>query len=243
VVVEFMSEPRGDTLERLAEYGLRLRRELPYQTNPLVKYDVIGVLVNLTDKEQADPWESRPPDCGGLGQQIKVGVLTLGREDAGRTLASVAAGTVSRAMLPWVLLMAGGGEVATVAEWKRVAEGEPDARKRVDYGGLAVVFAELVGCQDVWKKGLEGWNVRRSIVVQEWEAEGEARGKLNTTRANLHRDLQLRFGPDLPADLVQAVEGQADQATLDRWFDLAVTAGLEQVRSEFGLNGVDRGLK
>ncbi len=165
-------------------------------------------------------------------------MVTLAKEYAGQTLAAVAAETLPRALLPWVPLMAGGGEAATVAEWRRVAEGETDARKRADYAGLALVFANLAGCVDVWKQGLEGWNVERSIITLEWEARGEARGKLNTLRAKLLRALQLRFGAQLSAELVQAVEGQTDLNTLDRWFDLAVTAAhLEQVRSGFGING------
>ena len=40
VVVEFMSEPRGDTLERLAEYGLRLRGyEVMRNPLPFVYFD------------------------------------------------------------------------------------------------------------------------------------------------------------------------------------------------------------
>src|SRR5438874_250762 len=34
IVIEFMSEVRWIILERLAEYAFRVRRELPYQTDP-----------------------------------------------------------------------------------------------------------------------------------------------------------------------------------------------------------------
>src|SRR5205823_3569428 len=46
VVVKFLSQPRRAVLERLTEYTLRLRRELPYETDPWVPYDVVGVLIN-----------------------------------------------------------------------------------------------------------------------------------------------------------------------------------------------------
>ena len=41
---------------------------------------------------------------------------------------------------------------------------------------LACVFAELTGCQEVWKIVLEGFNVRQSAVVNEWKAEAKIEG-------------------------------------------------------------------
>ncbi len=49
-MIEFLSRPRSDVLERLSEYALAIRRELPLQLDPLVRYDVIGILVNLTGR-------------------------------------------------------------------------------------------------------------------------------------------------------------------------------------------------
>jgi hypothetical protein len=78
--------------------------------------------------------------------------------------------------------------------------------------------------------GLGGWNVKTSQIVEEWQME--------TSRAKLQRVLQVRFGPDLPGDLQQAVAGQSDPATLDRWFDLALTAAsLDHFRAAFSANG------
>ena len=38
VDVEVQAKPDADMLERLGEYALRLRRELPYSTDPRVSY-------------------------------------------------------------------------------------------------------------------------------------------------------------------------------------------------------------
>jgi hypothetical protein len=55
-------------------------------------------------------------------------------------------------------------------------------------------------------------------------------------RANILRILTLRFGPELPTDLIQVVQAREDRATLDRWFDLALTVvSLDQARAAFGL--------
>lgn len=234
VVIEFMSETRRVTPERVLEYGLILRRELPYQTDPRVEYSVIGAIVNLTGSEQGEEWSERPPDCDGLGLWTRARVVNLAHRDAGEALTAVASGELGRAVLPWVPLMRGAGEAALVAEWRRLAEAEPDERKRADYGGLARVFAILARRADVWNQGLEGYNVERASIFLEWEARGE----LRKARADLLRALELRFKTAVPPEVARAVQAQADQTTLNHWFDLALTAdSLDQVRAAFGLNG------
>src|SRR5205085_6154055 len=105
VVIEYMSRARRLTPERLAEYALRLRRELPYQLDPRVDYDVIGVLVNLTGRAGQAEWSMAPPDCGGLGLWAKAQVLNLSDISARDTLAAIASGATSRCILAWVPLM------------------------------------------------------------------------------------------------------------------------------------------
>ncbi len=234
VVIEFLSEPSGKALERLADYCLVFRRELPYQTEPLVKYDVIGVLVNLTGGTDSDEWSMCPQDAGGLGMRLKVGLRNLAQHSASQTLVGVAAGSLPLALLAWVSLMAGADTPELVREWRRLVEALVDEPQWGEYGGIALVFADLPGCRAVWETGLEGWNVKTSQIVEEWKEEGRAEGDRRTSRAKLLRLLQLRFGPDLPADLQQAVEGQSDPAALDRWFDLAGTAtSLDHFRTAF----------
>jgi hypothetical protein len=60
-VIEFLSQPSAPFLEHLAAYTYQVRRDHPYQTEPpVVRYEVIGVLVVLTGTEQAKTWQCRP---------------------------------------------------------------------------------------------------------------------------------------------------------------------------------------
>ena len=79
--------------------------------------------------------------------------------------------------------MRGADQAAMVEEWKRLATAETDPRRRSDCGGLAKVFAELAGRIEVWRTGLEGWNVEVSQVVLEWQEQAE----LRLQRANVLR--------------------------------------------------------
>ncbi len=116
VVVEYMSRASRLSPERLAEYALRLRRELPYQLDPRVDYDVIGVLVNMTGRAGQGEWSMAPPDCGGLGLWTKGDVRNLCDVSARDTLAAIAAGTTSRCILAWLPLMKEADAEDVVAE-------------------------------------------------------------------------------------------------------------------------------
>jgi hypothetical protein len=143
VEVEFQAQPHPDMLERLAEYAWRLRREFRFGRGAAGKYEVVNIVVNLTGRRQREELELTQPDLGHAGPTIKAIVKTVREEDAIATLASVAAGELSRCVLPWVPLMRNGGEVDTIKEWKRLAESEPDVHLRSDFGGIALVFADL----------------------------------------------------------------------------------------------------
>src|SRR2546421_6163493 len=54
LVAEFQTEPKTDDLERLLEYMLRFRRERRPASDPRLKYQVGGVLLNLTGPPQPD---------------------------------------------------------------------------------------------------------------------------------------------------------------------------------------------
>jgi hypothetical protein len=235
-VIEFQTRPQGDMLERVAEYALRVRREKPYQRDPLVRYDVIGVVLNLTGPPQAQEWSMAPPDFGGAGLHVKVRVLTLREVDAGAVLAAVAAGQVSWAMLAWVPLMRGGGDPAVIGEWRRLAGQVANPRRRGDLGGLAEVFAELAGCLEVWRTGLEGWDVEVSQVVLEWQEKARLAGRAEASRENLLQLVQAKFPGESLADIEAAVAAQKDLAVLGRWFKAALAAKtLAEVRAAFGL--------
>jgi hypothetical protein len=173
--IEFQHAPDPEMFGRLLEYLGRLWRELRPPGPPSNRFDVAAVVVNLTGRGQS----SRRMKLGktGLETALQVGECNLEQEDAAATLRGIARRRVARCILPWIPLMHGGGEAAIIAQWKRVAEAEPDARRRADYGGLALVFAELAACRLEWKSALEGWNVEQSVQVLEWQAQAYNRGK------------------------------------------------------------------
>jgi hypothetical protein len=124
--------------------------------------------------------------------------------------------------------MRGGAEVVIIEQWKQLALAEPDARRRADYGGLALVFAELTDCRPQWKRALEGWNVEQSQQVLEWQAIAEKRGKTEGKAEGkvewLLRVLQRRFASAVPAELEAAIRGITEQAKLDPLLDAALAA-------------------
>jgi hypothetical protein len=219
-VAEFQTEPRHDDLERVLEYALRFRRERRPASDPRLKYLVGGVLLNLTGPAQPDMLAMPLPGMAEFGLSGRVVRLALREEDAVTTLARIASGELSRCVLPWVALMRGSGEPAVIEEWKRLADLEPDVQIRLDYAVDALVFADLPGVRMHWKQALEGWNVRESQQVLEWQAEAEAK----TRRVDLLRLLEKRCKAPVPSDLAEAIQATQDMNLLLRWFDTAAEA-------------------
>src|SRR5947207_2702371 len=90
----------------------------------------------------------------------------------GRWLLGPAARRTFRAVLPLIPLMRGGGMADTISRWKQVAAAEPDDRLRSNYAGLIRFFARLTRAAGDWARALEGWNVPKSPVAEEWRTEG-----------------------------------------------------------------------
>jgi hypothetical protein len=211
ILVEFQLRPDRAMFGRVLEYLGRLWRERRPPGQRERRYEVGAAVVNLTGRRRTASRRMR------LGRtriltRLSVAERNLAREDAAATLAAVEGGTCARCLLPFVPLMRGGAETTIMDRWKVLAQAEPDARLRGDYGGLALVFADLAGSLSAWKKSLEGWNVTESQQVLEWMAEGEARGRtlgaLESHRQFLRILLEERFGP-LPDRILQRIE-QAD---------------------------------
>jgi hypothetical protein len=107
-----------------------------------------------------------------------------------------------------------------------------DSRRRAEYGGLALEFAEAAERLPVWKEALKGWNMVESQQVLEWIAEGEAKGEANA----LLQLLELRFPPGATADLLARIRATTDLTRLRTWFKFAVTAdSLDAFRQAAGL--------
>ena len=224
IVVEFKTEPQGDMLDQLLEYAARVRRELRPVPGQPGKYFVAGTLVLLTGPSQAGGLDMRPPGATGLRLCLETGPRSLREEDAADTLRRVAAGQLSRCVPPWIPLMRGGAESAIIEQWKQLASAEPDAKRRSDYAALALVFAELTDSRAVWQQALEGWNMRESQQVLEWQAQARAEERVLTRRADLRRVLERRFPGPVPADLAVHLDALTDPEELTRCFDAALDA-------------------
>jgi hypothetical protein len=128
-------------------------------------------------------------------------------------------------MLFWVPLMTGGKDAAVIGRWREVvAQVVPDRRVRGNVAGIALVFAELAGRRAEWNRGLEGFEMTESQVVNDWISRGEAKGKLNERREKLLKLLSKRFPGAVPDDVVRLVNEQESLDILDHWFDAAAEA-------------------
>lgn len=89
------------------------------------------------------------------------------------------------------------------------------------------MFAELTGCQEVWKTALEGFNVRQSVVVNDWKAEAKIEG--------IQGLLTARLG-GVPADIAAKLAETRDLAVLQTWLVLAGQApNLDDFRKQAGI--------
>ena len=229
VPAEFAIAPRAELFGRLLVYLGQLWEEERPTVQRGDRYQVGAIVVNLTGRGHT----SRDMTLGTTGMRTCLAVVErdLEDEDAAAVLAGIAAGTVASCLLPFIPLMQGGAEAAIMAEWMRLAALETDARRRSDYGGLAMVLAEAAGRRDVWTQALRGWNVIQSQQVLEWMAEGKVEGKkegkvegkVEGKAESILRLLELKFQA-VPPEVTAAVQGTSDLTQLGQWFDAAVTA-------------------
>jgi hypothetical protein len=211
----------------------RLWHEQRPPDQPGVRYQVVAAVVNLTGIGHT----SRTMELGqtGLRTCLQVVERNLSAEDAAVTLAEIAAGRIGRCILPFLPLMRGGTEADNIEQWKRLAAAEPDSKRRADYGGLALVFAELTAGGLAWQQALEGWNVEQSQQVLEWQAkarkEGRVEGKAEGKADWLLRLLERRFAAPVPEGVAAAILATKDVAQLDNWFEAAWrTESLDEFR-------------
>jgi hypothetical protein len=222
-VFEFQSQHDPDKLDVTLEEAGILRGHARHGEGRKGKYKVLTALVYLAGHCPEDVLEMTLP--GGFGTRHAPLVWNVGEDDAAVTLEAVASGRSSWGMLFWVALMAGGKDPAVIARWKEVvAEAVSDRRVRGNLAGIALVFAELVGRRVEWARGLKGFEMTESQVVNEWMSRGEAKGKLATQRQNLLKLLVKRFPGAVPDDVVRLVNEQESLGILEHWFDAAAEA-------------------
>ena len=242
LATEFQAEPDLEIVDRLLEYLARLRRELRHGPRHREKFRVVAGLVQLTGPAVTDHLDMTLPGESGVGLQFRIASKTLRDEEAASTLLEIAEARATRWLLPWIPLMKGGGKPTMVEEWKRLALLEPIPRARADYAALALIFSGLTRHRGRWKQALEGWNVKESMVINEWKAEwkaeGKAEGKVEGERDFLLRTLMFRFPGNVPAEWVAAIKAQDDSDILSQWLDALFTASSP---AEFrAASGIDR---
>jgi hypothetical protein len=217
VVVEFCSEPDERMFGRLLTYLGRLWLERRPDGEQNGRFHVGAVVVNLTGQGST----SREMQLQGTGLRtlLQIEERNLADEDAAATLDGVASGALARCVLPWVPLMRAGADSGILQRWKELAAAEPDSRRRSDYGGLALVFAEAAGRRVARHDALKEWNMTESQQVLEWIAEGEAKGERKNKVDYLLRVLRRKFPPGPPPELVSIIQSTTDSTLLTRWFD------------------------
>jgi hypothetical protein len=226
LVLEFQREADPDMFGRFLEYLGRLWRELRVPGRPTVRFRVGAALVNLAGQGRASLTVELPGTA--VRTALEVEKKNLVDEDTAATLERIAAWTVDRCVLPWIPLMHGGGTPGIIARWKALAEAEPDAVCRGDWGGLVLVFADAAGTRPQWKRALEDWNVETSQQVLEWQAEARAKGRIEGKAEAKAEDvvsaLRVRFPKKVSKKLHQAIMQSTDLEQLDHWHKLAITA-------------------
>ena len=198
VPIEFCLQSIADLFGRLLIYLGQLWLEKRPTDAGGERFCVAAVTVNLTGRGRTS--KDMLLRRTGARTLLQVVECNMCDESAASVLDGIAAGSVSRCLLPWIALMQGGEEVVTIERWKELALGEPDSRLRADYGGLALVFAEAAGRRVQWKEALKEWNMIESQQVLEWmqmgEARGEARGLREGLLEGIELALKLRFGAE-----------------------------------------------
>ncbi len=226
VVCELFTASDADALDRLGEYIFRFRRELRHGPHGHDRYRWAGALVFLTGgPEQAGVEDTLPGGDSVLCFAPKV--VRLADQDAVATMAAIRENRLSASALAWVPLMAGGVTTECVTEWRAVAETcvELDSRRR-ELAVMALVFAELTECIEVWRTGLEGFAVLESTLLK--------RERVESRREMLVHLLRARYKDELPAVVVERIQVEGRPEELDRLAAMAVTADLAAIRAAVG---------
>lgn len=187
--VEFQVEPDPRMFGRMLQYLGNLWDTLRPDDGRGSRFASVGVLLNLTGTGNTSRSYSRP--AAGVNTTLSVRERNLETESAADLLGRIDTGAVGRAVLPWVPLLAGAGEPGIVERWKALAEAESDDRRKSNYGGLALVFADAAGRFDLWSRALEGWNMKRSRAVLQWLDEGEQIGVQKGEQIGIQKGEQL----------------------------------------------------
>src|SRR5262249_13360544 len=150
--------------DRLFEYQARAAHKLRHGPRRRDRYLIACGVIVLTGRLRPALLKMRLPQTQ-LGLYLRARGFNMSTQAAPDILEQIASGKLSRAILPWIPLMQGGGDPGVLRRWQEVCATEPSVQRRMDYANLAKVFAERAGCLAVWDAALEGWEMWKSTVI------------------------------------------------------------------------------
>jgi hypothetical protein len=219
LVFEFQGQPDPEKLDVTLEEVAILRGHARHGDDRKGKYAVLAALVYLVGECPSGLLDMTVE--GGFGTRHAALVWDVAKDSAGAALDAVSSGQESWPLLFWVALMAGAEEDAIVSRWKEVvAATVPDRQARSNLAGIALVFAELAGRFLAWERGLEGWDMTESQVVNRWMSQGE----LARARKDLLDAIKVRFPGALTEEIAQLINQQDSSDLLREWFLAALKA-------------------
>lgn len=223
LILESQSRHDPDKLDVTLEEAGILRGHVRHGANREGKYRVLTALVYLHGRCPADTLDMTLG--AGFGTQHRALVWNVCDDEANDALEAVANGRASWGVLFWLALMAGGDDETVIARWREVVtQSVPSPRMRGNMAGIALVFAELVDRRPTWVRGLEGFEMTESQIVNEWIGQGVVKGELAARRQTLLELLDGRFPGAVPADVTQLIRQQDSLELLHDWFRAAVRA-------------------
>jgi hypothetical protein len=223
VVLEFQAQTDADKLDVTFEESGILRNRVRHGPTNSGRYNVVVMIVYLRGRCPVDVLDMTTPD--GMGTRHAPLVWNVEGDDAAGTVEAVANGVLSPGMLFWVPLMTGANQDSLVDRWNEVSSATiPDRSKRGDLASVAMVFAELAGRVPEWRRGLEGFEMTESMIVNEWIRQGEVRGLLSANRQTLLRILERKFAGVIPSEVARVINQQESLELLVLWIDEAISA-------------------
>jgi hypothetical protein len=167
LVLEVQAQAGARVLGRMLEYLGRALQE--FIAGPHDR-DLVPVALQLIYlRGRRGPLRVRmliPGTRQGLRWNVRVHCLE--KKSAGKTLARIERGELGKTILAWIPLMRGGDDAALVPQWLALAKTEPDGQLRREIAATALIWAEWLGRDTIWREALEGMGMYESKILNEF---------------------------------------------------------------------------